>query len=74
MLRKSGPPWPHEAHIDIKYHRIKEFVKNGDCILIYVNTSHQIADLLTKALPKSTFTPLRDCLVIDPFKQLSLSS
>ena len=61
-------------HIDIKYHRIKEFVKNGDCILIYVNTSHQIADLLTKALPKSTFTPLRDCLVIDPFKQLSLSS
>ena len=54
-------------HIDIKYHRLKEFVQNGDCKLVYVDTKRQIADLLTKALTKSIFIPLRDCLVIDPF-------
>ena len=54
-------------HIDIKYHKIKEFVANGSCKLIYVPTHRQIADLLTKALPKATFQKLRDCMVINPF-------
>ena len=54
-------------HIDIKYHRIKEFVADGTCKLIYVPTHRQIADLLTKALKQVTFLKLRDCMVIDPF-------
>ena len=53
-------------HIDIKYHRLKEFVANGDCFLHYVPTDRQIADIFTKPLTKKIFIPLRDCLVIDP--------
>jgi len=54
-------------HIDIKYHKIKEFVADKTAKLIYVSTHRQIADLLTKSLTKATFQRLRDCMVIDPF-------
>ena len=55
-------------HIDIKYHKIKEFVANKTAKLIYVDTNRQIADLLTKVVSKATFQRLRDCMVIDPFE------
>ena len=54
-------------HNDIKYHRLKEFVADGSCKLIYVPTDRQIADLLTKSLPKVDFIKYRDCMAIDPF-------
>ena len=68
-LKCSEDPVLHGRmkHIDIKYHKIKEFVANKTAKLIYVATNRQIADLLTKALPKATFQKLRDCMVIDPF-------
>ena len=53
-------------HIDVKYHRLKEFVAIGQCKLAYVPTDRQIADLFTKALTKGIFQPLRDCMVINP--------
>nr|GFA54387.1 uncharacterized mitochondrial protein AtMg00810-like [Tanacetum cinerariifolium] len=37
-------------HIDIKYHFIKEQVKNGVIELYFINTEYQLADLFTKAL------------------------
>nr|GEY36528.1 retrovirus-related Pol polyprotein from transposon TNT 1-94 [Tanacetum cinerariifolium] len=37
-------------HIDIRYHFIKEQVKNGVIELYFVNTEYQLADLFTKAL------------------------
>nr|GEZ90856.1 retrovirus-related Pol polyprotein from transposon TNT 1-94 [Tanacetum cinerariifolium] len=37
-------------HIDIRYHFIKEHVKNGVIELYFVNTEYQLADLFTKAL------------------------
>nr|GFC69496.1 hypothetical protein [Tanacetum cinerariifolium] len=39
-------------HIDIRYHFIKEQVKNGVIELYFVNTEYQLADLFTKALGK----------------------
>ena len=54
-------------HIDIKYHKIEEFVANKTAKPIYVPTDRQIADLLTKVLAKGPFQRMRDCLVIDPF-------
>ena len=65
-IRVSENPVLHGRmkHIDLKYHRLKEFVSNGDCFLHYVPTSHQIADIFTKPLTKQTFTKFRDCLVI----------
>ena len=68
-LKCSEDPVLHGRmkHIDIKYHRLKEFVTDGSCKLIYVPTDRQIADLLTKSLPKADFIKYRDCMVIDPF-------
>nr|GEY96367.1 retrovirus-related Pol polyprotein from transposon TNT 1-94 [Tanacetum cinerariifolium] len=37
-------------HIDIRYHFIKEKVKNGVIDLYFINTEYQLADLFTKAL------------------------
>nr|GEZ35712.1 ribonuclease H-like domain-containing protein [Tanacetum cinerariifolium] len=37
-------------HIDIKYHFIKEHVKNGVIELYFVNTEYQLVDLFNKAL------------------------
>nr|GEU39017.1 hypothetical protein [Tanacetum cinerariifolium] len=37
-------------HIDIRYHFIKEQVKNGVIELYFVNTEYQLADIFTKAL------------------------
>nr|GEV32560.1 hypothetical protein [Tanacetum cinerariifolium] len=37
-------------HIDIRYHFIREHVKNGVIKLYFVNTEYQLADIFTKAL------------------------
>ena len=37
-------------HIDVKYHYVREQVKNGNLEFEYCNTENQEADLLTKAL------------------------
>ncbi|GJY81802.1 hypothetical protein Tco_0494553 [Tanacetum coccineum] len=37
-------------HIDIRFHFIKEQVKNGVVELYFVNTEYQLADIFTKAL------------------------
>nr|GEU51330.1 retrovirus-related Pol polyprotein from transposon TNT 1-94 [Tanacetum cinerariifolium] len=37
-------------HIDIRYHFIKEHIKNGVIELYFVNTEYQLASLFTKAL------------------------
>ena len=48
-------------HIAIKYHFFREHIKksNGQMTVTYINTKHQIADILTKALPRDQFTILR---------------
>lgn len=37
-------------HIDTKYHFIKDLAANGDLELLYVNTTENIADMMTKPL------------------------
>nr|GEU47541.1 hypothetical protein [Tanacetum cinerariifolium] len=39
-------------HINIRYHFIKEHVKNGVIELYFVNTKYQLADIFTKALSR----------------------
>ncbi|GJX11919.1 hypothetical protein Tco_0201778 [Tanacetum coccineum] len=36
-------------HIDIRFHFIKEYVKNGVIELYFVNTEYQLANIFTKA-------------------------
>lgn len=68
-IQSSEDPVLHGRmkHVDIRYHRLKEFVALGQCKLLYVPTKRQIGDMGTKVLPKQTFCTMRDCVVIDPF-------
>ncbi|GJT17736.1 retrovirus-related pol polyprotein from transposon TNT 1-94 [Tanacetum coccineum] len=45
-------------HIDVRYHFIKEQVKNGIVKLYYVRTEYQLADIFTKPLPRERFNLL----------------
>jgi hypothetical protein len=47
-------------HISIKYHFIREKIHEGTTKLEYISTEHQLADVLTKALPRTRFTLLRE--------------
>ncbi|GJT42520.1 retrovirus-related pol polyprotein from transposon TNT 1-94 [Tanacetum coccineum] len=42
-------------HIDIRHHFIREQVENGVVKLYFVETNYQLADILTKALPRERF-------------------
>ncbi|GJX57508.1 retrovirus-related pol polyprotein from transposon TNT 1-94 [Tanacetum coccineum] len=49
-------------HIDIRYHFIKEQVENGIVELYFVRTEYQLANILTKLLPRERFNFLIDKL------------
>ncbi|GJU67083.1 hypothetical protein Tco_1253342 [Tanacetum coccineum] len=42
-------------HIDVRYHFIKEQIENGVVELYFVRTEYQLADIITKALPREGF-------------------
>jgi hypothetical protein len=46
-------------HIDIQYHFIREKFENGDIGISYISTDQQIADIMTKPLPRDKFERLR---------------
>lgn len=53
-------------HIDVKYHFIREKFNDAEFQLYFVNTKEQLADILTKALPKPIFECLRNSLNVLP--------
>ena len=46
-------------HIEIRHHFIRDQYQNGSIMLEYINTSDQLADIFTKALPKESFFYIR---------------
>ncbi|CAL1672136.1 unnamed protein product [Lasius platythorax] len=42
-------------HIEIRYHFIREKYEDGQIEIVYVPSSDQLADILTKALSKESF-------------------
>ena len=47
-------------HVDVRYHRVRGYVQSGNLKIIECRTEHQLADLLTKCLPKPRYVMLRD--------------
>ena len=45
-------------HIDIRYHFVRELVRDLKIDIVYIETKKMIADLLTKAVSKQTFEAL----------------
>jgi hypothetical protein len=46
-------------HIQTRFHFIQESLENGEIRLEFISTRGQLADILTKALPKARFQELR---------------
>ena len=51
-------------HIDLRYHYIREQQDKGQIEIRYIESENQLADILTKALPKPRFEFLREALNI----------
>ena len=56
-------------HIAIKYHYLRELVQDKQVRIEYVNTKEQLANILTKHLPKDTHDYLRGKLGVLPLSK-----
>jgi hypothetical protein len=61
-IKLSENPVFHDRskHIEIRYHFIRDWVQRGAVQLQYVSTDDQVADILTKALPRGKHVYFRD--------------
>ena len=50
-------------HMDIRYHYVRDPVKDKHIIVVYRPTSTMTTDILTKPLALKRFTVLRDCFL-----------
>ncbi len=53
---------PKAKHIDVKYHYVRKLVKDGVIVFKYVSTKDQVADGLTKPLPREAFIRSRQAM------------
>ena len=60
-IKLSENPVFHDRskHIEIRYHFIRDWVQRGVVRLAYVSTDDQVADILTKSLPKGKHVRFR---------------
>ncbi|GKV29240.1 hypothetical protein SLEP1_g38182 [Rubroshorea leprosula] len=49
-------------HVHVKYHVIRQYIKNKQIQLLHCSSDVQLADILTKSLPKQRFKMLREQL------------
>lgn len=54
---------PRSKHYGTKYHFFRHHVQNGELKINKIDTKEQLADIMTKGLPRETFTYLRDKLM-----------
>jgi hypothetical protein len=54
-------------HIEVDYHFVREKVVRRDVVVKFISTIDQLTDILTKGLPSSSFSRLRDNLLL-PFR------
>lgn len=64
-LARLEPPrmTQRSKHYSIKYHWFREFVKSDKITLNKIDTKVQLADLLTKSIPRDQFVILRKLLM-----------
>jgi hypothetical protein len=60
MSSKDDKNHQRTRHIDIRYHMVKDQIHNGILQIEYVSTQDQLADILTKPLPRQSFERFRD--------------
>jgi hypothetical protein len=60
---------PRTKHIGIQHHWIRERIQDGEIDLEYISTGKQVADGLTKPLPKDAFRFFRSALGLEDCNQ-----
>jgi len=64
ICSKTDKNHQRTRHIDIRYHMIRDHVKNGNIVIKYIKTTEQPADLLTKPVSSETFFKFRDQFLV----------
>lgn len=67
-LAKNPGQHGKAKHIELKYHFIRDMVKQEKVVLQYCKTNEQVADCLTKALSKEKFVSFRYQLGVQQFE------
>jgi hypothetical protein len=62
-LANAPHMWPRTHHIALKYHHFRSHVENGNLLIHWIDTKHQLADIFTKPLAASSFVPLCQSLL-----------
>ena len=58
-LSKNSILHSRTKHTEIRHQFLRDHVQKGDCILEFVDTKNQLADIFTKPLPKENFFVIR---------------
>ena len=61
--------WSKTRHVDTAFHKLREWKEAGVLRVEYCQTSAQLADQLTKALPTETHSRLTQCILNTPLPQ-----
>ena len=61
---------PRTPHLSLRFHFIRTEVSSGQLQLLHVKSGDQIADILTKALPRPLFESIRDKYLQKPERDL----
>jgi len=66
-LSKNPVMHGHSKHIDVRFHFLRDLVKDGILELIHCSTQQQVADILTKPLKLDTFLKMRNLLGVHEY-------
>lgn len=69
IAMSKNPETRRTKHIDIRYNFLRDLVQEKKLKMEYVSTSNQIADILTKALPRDQFETLRNRILSGSVKK-----
>lgn len=61
-LAKNSNFYKRSKHIDVHTHFVREQIQNGELRIEHVPSENQVADILTKLIPRVQFQRLRDKL------------